>query len=75
MEPRLLRRDPTALSPDGYAIGLLALPRMLGVAGALFYPAKPGRRGAVKASAPQAREVLRRAWSIDAPPKVAAVMH
>jgi hypothetical protein len=75
MGKRISRRDPTEVLPTGHTIGLLALPRILGVDGPSFYPADPARQGTLKASAQQVREVLRRAWSADGAPRRERVLH
>lgn len=72
---RFSRRDPTDALPTGHTLGLLALPRIMGVDGAAFYPVDPTRRGPLKASAQQVREVLRRAWGADGAPKHERVLH
>ncbi len=71
----LSRRDPTEVSPTGHTVGLLALPRIAGVEGARFYADDPARPGPLKASVPQVRKVLRRAWRADGAPKAARLLH
>lgn len=75
MGGRTSRRDPTEVLPTGHIIGLLALPRIVGVDGPSFYPVDPARQGALKASPLQVREVLRRAWSADGAPRRERVLH
>lgn len=75
MGGRIARRDPTDVLATGHTLGLLALPRIMGVDGPSFYPADPARQGTLKASAQQVREVLRRAWGADGAPQRERVLH
>lgn len=75
MGAALIRSDPVEMSPSGDFIGLLALPRIVGIDGARFYPTDPARLSPLKASAEQVQMVLRRAWQPDSTPTTARLLH